>query len=454
MLTTTTAPAALDRLLLTWTKRLFAFGLLGYLVFDRAFAWLHVPGLPLFYGEIMFAVGIVAILSSTGPLHQAWAQSAPLRVLAAFMIWGAILFPTGFLTWGTDAIRDSALWYYGLAAFLAAYLIARDNSTLDAAIRGYGRIAPWLILWLPFSILGNALLDDHVPVVPDSSVSILAHRPGNVAIHAAMIVIALFSFLDTRREDHAFRAQRAWMTALAVLTIMFAGVQNRGALLAGLLGLGVFALTLQRRRRAELVLTSLGLLIAIGSTALVFDLRLSVFANDREVSVEGIVENFTSVLSPSDASTQRGNTANWRLDLWRRVIDDVASESPATGFGFGENIRDRFGEQDEDPPARGPHNSHVNVFARMGGVGVALWTLLWVAWYATVFRTRRRFLARDDERLAGVALWLMISCGMILINAVVDPTLEGPQVATWAWTLFGVGSALPLLLRRTAVAHP
>ena len=92
----------------------------------------------------------------------------------------------------------------------------------------------------------------------------------------------------------------------------------------------------------------------------------------------------------------------------------------------------------------------MNVFARMGSVGLALWGLLWVTWFATVHRARRRFIARGDDRRAGLALWLMISIAMMLINAVVDPTMEGPQVATWAWALFGVGAALPVLLRKGA----
>ena len=40
------------------------FALAGYLFFDRAFAWIHVPGLPLFVGELVIVLGIVALLST------------------------------------------------------------------------------------------------------------------------------------------------------------------------------------------------------------------------------------------------------------------------------------------------------------------------------------------------------------------------------------------------------
>jgi sulfite exporter TauE/SafE len=41
--------------------------------------------------------------------------------------------------------------------------------------------------------------------------------------------------------------------------------------------------------------------------------------------------------------------------------------------------------------------------------------------------------------------WLVASAAMVLINAIFDPTLEGPQVAVWLWLIFGLGTALPLL---------
>jgi hypothetical protein len=447
VLTQATAATYLESRLYVWAVRLYAGGLLGYLFFDRAFAWVHVPGLPLFYGEFMLGSAVLLMLATVAPLQRAWREASTLRILGAFMAWGALLFPSGFLVWRFDAVRDSALWYYGIAGLFAAYLIARTPDILERAMDGYGRIVIAIAIWLPTALFANAAFDDLPILVPDSGVSVLSHKPGNIAVHAAMAVIALFTFLDTPTENLRFRGRRAGFTALLTSTVVFAGIQNRAGLLAGLLGLAWLTFALPRRRRPELLLASLGILVAVAAVSLVFDLRLDVFGNDREVSVQGFAENVASITAPSDASTQRGNTSNWRLDLWGRVLRDVSADSPATGLGFGENIRDRYGEQDEDPPARGPHNSHVNVFARMGGVGFALWFLLWAAWFASVGRSKRRFTARGQDRFAGLALWLMISVAMTLLNAFFDPTMEGPQVATWTWTLFGVGAALPMFFR-------
>jgi hypothetical protein len=34
----------------------------GYLLFDRAFAWIHIPGTPIFVGEVALAAGLVVII--------------------------------------------------------------------------------------------------------------------------------------------------------------------------------------------------------------------------------------------------------------------------------------------------------------------------------------------------------------------------------------------------------
>jgi len=50
------------------TERAFELGLLlllaGYLLFDRAFAWLHVPGTPLFIGELVLMSGLLALATT------------------------------------------------------------------------------------------------------------------------------------------------------------------------------------------------------------------------------------------------------------------------------------------------------------------------------------------------------------------------------------------------------
>ena len=98
--------------------------LLGYMLFDRAFAYIHPPGLPLFIGEMVMLLGLWAALRSTGALRRSVATEPVLALLAAFMLWGAVKTVPKLPAYGLDAPRDGALWYYALFAFLAAAAVS------------------------------------------------------------------------------------------------------------------------------------------------------------------------------------------------------------------------------------------------------------------------------------------------------------------------------------------
>jgi hypothetical protein len=47
-----------------------------------------------------------------------------------------------------------------------------------------------------------------------------------------------------------------------------------------------------------------------------------------------------------------------------------------------------------------------------------------------------------------MAAWLVATLSGYMVNAFFDPSLEGPQVAVWAWSLAGIGLGSLLLARR------
>ncbi|MFO7701104.1 MAG: hypothetical protein R6W79_10925, partial [Acidimicrobiia bacterium] len=79
--------------------------------------------------------------------------------------------------------------------------------------------------------------------------------------------------------------------------------------------------------------------------------------------------------------------------------------------------------------------------------------VLWIGWTFQLMLLRRRLLQRGRTVEAGLTAWLIISAIMILTNAIFDPTLEGPQVSFWLWTVFGVGLAMPLVYSGIAGAR-
>jgi len=112
--------------------RLIAPLLAGYLLFDKAFAYVHLPGTPLYIGDIVLALGGLAALTATGYLLVPMREEPILALLTAFVLWGLIRFIPGLPTYGMDAVRDSALWYYCLyALFVAAAIPDRRTCWSD-----------------------------------------------------------------------------------------------------------------------------------------------------------------------------------------------------------------------------------------------------------------------------------------------------------------------------------
>jgi hypothetical protein len=434
-------------------ERVFELALLGlmlaYLLFDRAFAWLHIPGTPLFVGEMVMALGLLAMLATRVRLERI--ASPPLVALLLFMAWGLLRGISGLPTYGFDAARDLALCYYGLTAWFVAMLLFGREGRLWHWLDLYGRVIPWAVLWLGPALLLQDVFDGRPPFVPDSEVSIFAHKVGSIANHATLVL--LFLWLFGRHRNQLSPRWRSIITTVVVGVVCMSAIVNRGSFVSVAVGLAVLWLV-DRRRVGAMV----GRIIAIGVCLLVlgllFDVRISMFSNDREVSAQQFLANVMSVIDPSGANESLAGTADWRMQYWRRMIADVRQNAPLTGLGFGVNLRVRYGEQDEQPPARDAHNSHVGLYARTGLIGLGLWVLTWWVWFVHILRVRRAAVRHSDADRVNLAGWVLTAAVMMLVNAVFDPTLEGPQVAVWLWAIFGVGAALvarPTAPRRAAL---
>jgi hypothetical protein len=341
-----------------------------------------------------------------------------------------------------DAVRDSALWYYGIVAMFVAFLLISDPSRFGRWVDLFGKVVPFLLGWFLIAIVLDTLFGLGAPYVPDSRIPFFGHRLGNVAVLGAITIG--FIWLVDRERGRFTTFQRIGYTTLAAIVIIVAGFQNRGGLVAATVGVLVM-MVLLRRRRAELVLVLAGVAIFLATFAIVSDIKIPI-SSGREISAEQMIDNIDSILNPESGGERQTETTQWRLDLWSRVLEDVTSERPLTGFGPGPNLGLRYGvTTNEEVPLRNPHNSHVGILARMGWVGVGLWAILWIVWVFELahLRSRLRFSGRSME--AGLIAWLLVSALMILVNAIFDPTLEGPQVSFWLWFMYGVGAAILLV---------
>jgi hypothetical protein len=406
--------------------------LAGYALDDRGFAYLaSVPGTPLFAGEMILLLGGAFAALATGYLRAALRDSLPMLLLLVFVAWGLARTLPFIPTYGIDAIRDASLWYYALMAVVVAMLVVASPDLPHRWARAYVPFLVVLVLWSPLAI---ALAGATGPALPGSGVALFSHKLGNIAVAAATAI----AFLWLVPTPSLKKGVRAALTGVAVLTILAAGTQNRGGLVASTIALLLTGLLLGRRGWNMAA-------VMVGTVLVVFVLGWGTNVQipggqNRYFSVAQLIDNATSITQGQN-SADLGATVAFRDQLWAGAIDLANSKGAlATGLGFGPNIAQELGVSiGVGDPLRSPHNSHVDILARMGILGAALWVGFWGSWYLLMFRRLRDRSTPRSAEAAGLLKVCIVSVTAILVNAYFDPTLESPQVAMWLWALAGLG---------------
>lgn len=426
-----------------WLARSLAVLLTGYLMLDRAFAWLHIPGTPLFIGELFLAFGLYVTFRSRAALRFI-RLSQPMQLLVVFMGFGFVLTAIGATDHNPqDAARDAAIFYYGLFAIVTGTLIRAWEPAYQFFMKNYLKIIPFFLVWGFFRlVVGNTATGF---LIPDSAVPISAHKPGNIGVQA-VLVFAFMLLVIAPGGEKRNQTRDVIYTVGGLVLLAAAGTQNRGTLVAGFVSM--FVIYVIGRTSRPVIAKVLVVLMAAVMLAFAFNFRIDL--ERRTLSVDQLFSNLLNLTPPSSedggSTYEDDGTIAWRLTLWDLVIDDTLTPDRfLTGFGFGENLAGRYGfvaGPEAGPELRNPHNSHLSVMARMGLVGTGLWIAFWAVWYRTLWKARQRFRFVGEDQKAGFLSWVMVGALAFLINGVFDPSLEGPQAAVWLWSLVGIGAAI------------
>lgn len=413
--------------------------LLGFVFLDRGFAWLHIPGTPIFITEIVLVSGLAAAVRGMArPL--VWSRTNSIFLLVAFLGWGIIRTLPGLFNDVEAALRDSANWSYILAGLAVVDVLLRRPATLGRWLAGYRRMIVPIVLGVPWVVF---LAEQTTGLkVPDSDVSLFSYKPGNAAVHVFLAVGFLWAVW--RPQGNRSARWRYLVTGIGIAGILALSTQGRGGFVAVALAGGL--LLLLTAERSRLVLAVSGSLLALAVTVVAIDPRLEV--GGRDLSVEQFARNVTSIVT-GEGEGELGGTVEWRMEHWGRVWQGVNSEVPMVGHGFGVNLAEMYRIPQADIGLRNAHNSHLTVLARMGWIGGGIWIALWVVWFTETWRAWRRYRDLRLPVLAGLCAWVMVGVAAILVNAIFDPTLEGPQVGMWLWTLTGVGIYATVMSRAT-----
>ena len=413
----------------------------GYLLLDKAFAYIHVPGTPLFIGELTLAIGGLGVLAATGYLRIPVRDEPILALLAAFFLWGFIRFLPGLRTYGIEAVRDFALCYYTLFAFFTVAALARAPDLLDRWLTQLSRFTPWLLIWLPFGLILAPKV--HAPSVPFSGgVSLLTHEAGNAAIAALVGLGSMWLFPGTRSAR-----SRSLLSIVALVVIALAATQNRAGLLGVTAGAAVGLAFLPARDRLRLIVRTVAV-ITIGLT-LAVQLSLKIpstnQAQGREFSASQLVDNVLSIKGGAGTNNLSG-TVGARDLLWSLIFhQQVADGKLADGFGFGLNLPYLVNDTQVTSganPLRSPHNSSDDVLSRMGLIGISLWIALLLGWYWRLVMGCQRLARRGLHARRQVGVLCLMVVTAILVSSFFSPQLEGAQIAALMWTAFGIGVAV------------
>jgi len=418
--------------------------LAGYALFGRSVAYLGVP--PLYIGEIMLALGLVALLMTMGALWpllrlpQTW-------LIIALAAWGATQTVPYIDEYGIDALRDATVWGYG------GYAIAVAGVVLAVGFRPivtrYARAVPWLGVLVPLLFIARRLVGDSI-LMPGTDVPLLTNKMGDAGVHlagAAAFVLAFGSATGAEPERSVRSTWMFWGTWIVALACV-AG-QNRGGFLSVVVALALVAFLSPRRIGRQIAVAAAGLLLAGGlvtlaATTIDPDGQLAAGSEERVASPRQIAANIASIVRP-DADDTLTSTREWRLDWWRDISAyTVSGPYFWTGKGFGVNLADDDNFQVSEPgmaPLRSPHNVHMTFLARAGVPGLLLWFALNAAFGIGLVRAYARARRAGSREWAALNLWILAYWTAFLVNASFDVFLEGPQGGIWFWCVFGVGLA-------------
>ncbi|MGF7237806.1 MAG: O-antigen ligase family protein, partial [Frankia sp.] len=423
--------------------------LTGYMFFGRSFAYVGIPGTSIFIGEMVFALGVIEAVKARRVIRARFVMSPPFRVLAVFIALCAIRLLVDLPKYRMGAVRDAAIGYYPIYAFLVAAAVMTDPGFVHRLLRWYVRVFPFFLLWVPFSVVLSKDKALSSTTVLGSSTPINTFVNPVTAVLTAMALTFLWLGLRTQAGKRTERRTAELFVILGILGLLMLWSQARTALLTVTIVCGITLLFVGAPRRRYVLLHAFGSIALLVAIALMLNLHANV--GGRQVSVGQATTNILSLVNKKSGGNEEAKsglqgTVSWRKQYEEKIIkDSLVWKHAFTGQGFGPVLSRKYAlgsaQAAGAEPLRNAHNSYVTILARTGLPGLGLWILMWIAWFRYVgglARTRRR-----GNRLlpATLAAWLVAGVAGFMTAALSDPTFEGPQGAIWAWTLVGLGAA-------------
>lgn len=423
---------------MSWPKFVI-FLLVGYLAHGRTFAYLGIPPLSLFIGEM--ALGAFLIMRPTEVFRRwgtALVQSTPLSgvawVLYFYLAYGVFEVLRG-LNAGYNpiiALQNLAFNYYALFFFVGLWAGVQNPQLL-------GRVVRWLAWWN--ALYGTA----YVLVLSRTGLSMPGFPDVNLFGQPGGSVAALLGLLAFERS-----LIRVW-PLLLLNSFVLLGVQIRGDWLGFGVGFLIWGLITRRMGR---VLQVVGGATALLTFAYLIDFSMPAPAGrGGEISVRGTVGRVVAPLNPdlartlSDDSEAFAGSVSWRTEWWNAIWESVNADTIHTlfghayGFPLGSLVPYLASHSAE---IRTPHNVFYYALGYGGWIGVALFFSLQFAIVQLLWRSYKR-----SGQPFGLCYW-----GAALAAGFFGNFFESPFGAVPFYLLIGIASAAAVAPVRVTAVRP
>lgn len=412
--------------------------LLGFSLFSRSFAYLHVKiaEIPLYVTEVVLIVSIVAIMLSKLVAGKMTYPRIPLtRGFVILYSVALISFIIGIFSYKDKVfvLRHSALFYYSILYFLVP-LVFNNLKRIERLFKLFFITC----IVTPFGAF--------LPTFPDG------YGVGNFSYLYLSFAI-IFEILYVRYLKKKIYQFIFFLIIILQLSSIFIG-ECRAAWVA-LAGTFLFLYFLDNTIRAKikkaLSIVVFFILILIPSFIVLKPARF------KSVIQEILTLNPFRFLNfdPNETETSVSiNNMRWRIYVWKDMLKEI-SEKPILGWSFGKKFVPPTIKalgwggswREEDKGFQDPHNSFLSILYRTGIIGFGLFIIIITKF---IKRTIRFLNLINNNKKIKMYITALLACIIdILIISLLLVVLEGPFMGSFLWVAMGLIVALERIYKKS-----
>lgn len=377
--------------------------ILDTVAYSKDFAYIRLPGLPLFVTDLVLAGFLWSLWRRIGMrflLFDRWWS----RLVLAFIAVGAVSVWRGMASHqdATLVVRDAAIVVYSLFAYVGFHVFAN----WDAVRRVFVALALGSIFATLNGLAWFLAQPDQRRFIP-YGVFVLASLVGTIVLTI----------------NRKIRPALGW--TLAAILLVGVLLINARTIFVGL-AFGLFVMTVISSS-GKLRVSARSLRLLAGTTVALF---LVLWAATQTKAGSAFVERAGTELVSGTLNYSDDPNATFRLMAWFEAFQRF-SASPALGEAYGIPFTFEIDASD----AR-PHNTYLTVLYKMGVLGLAPLLLLLAGFHWKGWKNLRRLGSTEE---APVLYALLIGQLLMSLFGVLNLLLESPFLASIFWLTIGIG---------------